>query len=337
MSYFIRFIMLLAGLAILLTSCFREDEIVPKHQSGNILSSTLELTETYKYQVYYDLSSNQVVASNLKTDWDLAFECSDTGYTVLLNTAKFMRSYNTHLKNIMELFDTSGVAWIFDNPTGDKDSTALGTWYLSEKGSIISKNDVYALDMGMDEEGNAFGGMKIQLADMPGPDTYKIRFARLDNKKLDSVLITKVPGKNYTYYSLLSNQEYPDLEPGQNEWDLLFTQYTTTLYTKTGIATPYLVLGVLINPFRVEALTLKDTLFESINYSSIQSLELSHRTDIIGYNWKRYDFKNGYYEVNSSNTYVIKDTEGYYFKMRFVGFYNNLGEKGFPTIEVQKL
>jgi hypothetical protein len=35
--------------------------------------------------------------------------------------------------------------------------------------------------------------------------------------------------------------------------------------------------------------------------------------------------------------YVVLDREGYFYKLRFISFYNNSGEKGYPTFEFQRL
>ncbi|KKK85378.1 hypothetical protein LCGC14_2773880, partial [marine sediment metagenome] len=36
-------------------------------------------------------------------------------------------------------------------------------------------------------------------------------------------------------------------------------------------------------------------------------------------------------------TYIIRDTEDFFYKMRFISYYNDLGEKGYPVIEHSRL
>jgi hypothetical protein len=59
--------------------------------------------------------------------------------------------------------------------------------------------------------------------------------------------------------------------------------------------------------------------------------------DFIGYDWKYYDFETGSYTVDFSRSYIIRTRAGFYFKLRFAGFYNASGEKGYPVIEFQRL
>ena len=81
----------------------------------------------------------------------------------------------------------------------------------------------------------------------------------------------------------------------------------------------------------------------SLNYNDITLNDantysyFSNKKNIIGYNWKYFDFDTQTYTVKSYITYVIKNNSSEYYKMRFIDFYNEVGEKGFPKIEIQKL
>jgi hypothetical protein len=43
------------------------------------------------------------------------------------------------------------------------------------------------------------------------------------------------------------------------------------------------------------------------------------------------------YTIRPGITYIIQDTEEIFYKMRFISYYNDLGEKGFPVIEHARL
>ena len=51
----------------------------------------------------------------------------------------------------------------------------------------------------------------------------------------------------------------------------------------------------------------------------------------------RFDFETGKYSVDPSQNFIIKSTEGIYFKLHFNEFYNETGEKGYPKFEFQEL
>jgi hypothetical protein len=151
-------------------------------------------------------------------------------------------------------------------------------------------------------------------------------------------VVIKNPAKNYTGFSFSKKGYQIEIEPDRNSWDIEFTQYTTILYTDIGhIPTPYLVLGVLLNPNNVMAAVIYDADFNKVDFELVKNLPLSSRQDVIGYQWKKYNFTSGIYEVNTKFTYIIKDTHGFLYKLRFISFYNNNGDKGYPRFEFVRL
>lgn len=55
------------------------------------------------------------------------------------------------------------------------------------------------------------------------------------------------------------------------------------------------------------------------------------------YGWGIYNSIDDVYVVNSEITFLVIDYAGFYYKLRFVDYYNNEGEKGFPAFEFQRL
>lgn len=87
----------------------------------------------------------------------------------------------------------------------------------------------------------------------------------------------------------------------------------------------------------------QDTLYEfsSINLDIAGNLFYSTAQDEIGYDWKDVvgDVTTGNvsYVVVEGLNYVVRDSEGFYYKLRFISFYNDGGDKGYPTFEYQRL
>jgi len=81
--------------------------------------------------------------------------------------------------------------------------------------------------------------------------------------------------------------------------------------------------------------------FESITFNHLPEYSFSRRRDFIGYDWKDVEVdensNTAVYTVNSDKIYIIRDTEGFYYKFRFISYYNDLGEKGFPVFEHKRL
>ncbi|NVO19073.1 MAG: HmuY family protein [Bacteroidetes bacterium] len=329
------FLVLLPVIIISVTSCFKDDEKVVPHQPGSTKVDTIPLTVYYSNQVYFDLNSGASISTNLRKDWDLSFGSGKDGCCVRLNTSCFMFAAKISSESFGLPVDTTGAIWHFDNSNGNADSTAIGKWYTVVGKDTVSNGQLIILDRGIDELGNNRGLRQLVL-DSLANDTYFFRIANLDGSNQQSYQVTRDPFSNHVLFSIGQVQENY-AEPYTKSWDLLFSQYTTMLYTDQGTPYPYLVTGVLLNPDLVEVAIDSSNKFDSISFQTAKSLTYSNRQDFIGYNWKSYSFSNGVYTVRTNINYVIHDEEGFYFKFRFLGFYNNKGEKGYPSIEYQKL
>ncbi|MFZ4547375.1 MAG: HmuY family protein [Bacteroidales bacterium] len=326
-------------LAILVSSCFKEDERITPHVAGQYITDTVALTDTYKYQVYYSLLDSNKVSSNLKTKWDLGFESTLLGWRVVLNSSNFMKSAYLPGQDFGLLVDTIGVKWIFNPSDGSADSLTIGKWFeIGSKNDTLGTNRLLLIDRGIDERGDPRGYSQLVIDSLKN-GIYYFRTAAMDGKNPKSYSIKKQENVNNVLFSISNPSEIVS-EPDNSNWDLLFTQYTTLLYTDEGDPYPYLLTGVLLNPRFVEVAVDSLSPFESVTYETAQSMNFSKSADRIGYNWKRYDFAVGTYTVNSDIVYVIRDTKGFLYKLRFIGFYklvNNKMEKGFPSFEYQKL
>ncbi len=328
---------------VFLTSCFKEDEKITPHDPGDVETVAIEMTRDYRYQVYYDLSANQVVATNLKTAWDLGFDCSPEGNRIILNTSNFMLAARSGSTDFSAPIDTAGYVWMFDASSGNPDTVACGGWieYLPPDSAVSFSQEVYVIDRGYDEAGNLRGFRKIVFESMDD-GRYHIRFANLDGTGEGTLEIIKDPMVNFTFFSFDGNGKQLTLEPSKESWDLLFTQYTTLLYTNEGDPYPYLVTGVLTNPMSGVQVA-QDTLypFFDIDIEVGAGMNFSNFPDEIGYDWKDVvgDVSSGNvsYVIVEGLNYVISDPSGYYYKLRFISFYSNTGEKGYPTFEVQRL
>jgi hypothetical protein len=210
----------------------------------------VELTETYKYQVFFDLESNTSIKQNLISEWDLGFETSDSGWHVILNTTKMMLAGNTGQTDFEKVKSSSGLAMNFDPSTGNLDSVAIGNWYSFNDENPVSLENVYVIDRGTDEDFNLLGEKKISF-NFQDKNTYKVRFANLDGSSEQTMIIPKDTTVNFVCFSF--EKGIIDIEPDKNTWDLQFCKYSTLLFTDVGDPYPYLVTGVLLNPFKTLA------------------------------------------------------------------------------------
>lgn len=326
------YIFALLALALVLQSCFKEDEKGPAYFPGNLEQDTVNVEPLYENQAYYDLYSMEEVSMNANSDWDLAFECGEDSWHVILNSALMMWAGQTNDTNFALINSSEGLEMNFDVSSGNRDSTAIGEWYYSGDNIMYSHHNVYVIDRGIDSEGTPLGYKKISL-DIQGED-YTIRHANLDGSEEQKIVIEKDEAFNYRHLSFENG--LVDIEPFKNQWSLKFSRYSTILFTDEGDPYPYNVVGVLLNPYLVEANRNSDNFFD-LTSEYIGNYEYSRAADLIGYSWKDYDFDGGYYTVLPDRTYIIKNNDGFYYRFRFVSFYDAQGNKGNIGFEFSRL
>lgn len=325
----------------LLTSCFKEDEQVIPVSPGDVSEVVVEMMPDYSIQTYLKLSEGTVVSSNSKDSWDLGLSCSKGDYTLVLNTARFISIAHTGSDAFDVTYTTSGFEWTFDSSDGNPQLNAVGKWWEETPGGPVSLNEVLLVDRGLNEEGLPAGYLKIQPSIDPTNGKVRVRIAKLNGADERTFEFTQMEGLELVVMSFDSGQLETQPVPPAESWDLLFTQYTTMLFTDEGEEYPYLVTGVLINDTLVSAVMDSLTPFEQIDREAAEKMVLSTRQDVIGYEWKQLkgDVTSGdvTYEVIPEMVYIIKNTDGYYFKLRFVDFYDSQGRKGYPKFEYQRL
>lgn len=325
---------------LILSSCFKEDEKVEPYDRGDVVVKTIEMTQYYTYQTYFDLENGEEVEVNNKNEWDLSFECSKEGSHILLNTSAFMVAAKTGLKDFEQIPDTSGLLWKFDKSDGDLDSTAIKSWFAIEQNDTIYSNEVYLIDRGYTDLAVLRGLKKVKFESINN-DYYTFRYANLDGSDEHTFRIEKDPSSSFTCFSFNDGGKQLYFEPPYDTWDLVFTQYTTLLFTDEGDPYPYLVTGVLSNRVDVEVAIDTITPFADITIDLINDFEFSTILDKIGYEWKvlEGDVNSGNvsYNIVPDLAYIVKNRKGFYYKLRFTGFYNTEGQKGYPTIEFKLL
>ena len=331
-------------LSFILFSCIPEDSPVQPFERGDAVVTQVVMGSNYPKQIYFSLPNNTIVSENIVSEWDLAFPCKDGDLLIKLNPAKEMKVYDLGEVNYddVTVTDTTGIKtddWQYDSPSGSTDSIAIGQWWKNESGQILSKNHVYILDRGLFFTGKKeehYGIAKFQVIGFTD-NTFKVRFTAFKNNESGEIEIEKDPTYNYVQLSFDDNGKVLKLQPPKEQWDLLFTKDTDLAYTKDGFPEWYSVTNVIINSNNVVAARIDSTDFESIDMSVIDTLDFSSNRNIIGYDWKTFDIDAGYYTVNDNIVYIIKNVDDFYFKLRFIDFYDDNGAKGTPTFEYKLL
>ena len=328
----------LAVLFISLAGCFEKDERITPHTPGDEQSFTFERS-IYTNQSYFDLGSNEIISENVNSAWLMRFGSQAADWHIGINSADLWAVYNSLTSELDSVSGTHPTEkWVFDKSSGEPDSTAFAGWVHFPEQDTVYNDDIYLIGKFDGVSYRAKYAVQFLSVDR---EAYHFRFMDWPDGNWGTDTVPKEPSVNYQYYSPANGGEVVPIEPDRAAWDLEFTQYGSILYTSEGVPTPYYVRGVLLNANGVAAALDTTHAFSDITYDNLSGYTFSTREDFIGYEWKsvKVDVTSGtaVYTVNSNYTYIIRDTEGFYHKMRFISFYNDLGEKGFPVIEHLRL
>lgn len=309
---------------LLVSSCFKEDAAIVLPPPGQAEINQVSMGSGYERQQYFDMGTSDTLGSYYDS-WDLCFQAAPEGWNIWINGGNLALAANMGTQDFDAVTDTTGAQWKWDESSWHIDSTAIGDW----------RNDrmVYIIDRGY-----AFVAaerFKKVIFQSLTDEYYEIEFANLDGSDVHVNLIPKNSTFTYSYFSFSDGGNILSIEPEKDRWDILFTRYRYIFYEEEP-PLPYLVTGVLINP-EIEVAVDSVHSFQEIDYNLALSFNYSSRRDVIGYNWKYYDFDNAAYVVRDDINYIIRDMEGIYWKMHFIDFYNEFGEKGFPQFEFQRL
>lgn len=291
---------------------------------GNTYTNAVTMDSDYKSQIWFDLGSNSIVSTNLRTDWDLAFDCSASNNILYLNAALNASVAFTNKTEFDKVTSDAGLTYTFEHHSGQADLLAIG--------DVTSNRNVFIIDRGYDAAGNPIGKWKAQITLVHGIDYY-LTCSKLNGDNLTSVIISKKPLYNRVAFSFTTLSEL-QIEPPKTDYDLVFTQYTHVFENPP---LPYSVNGVIINSYNTEAAEEFTINFSEISKTVADALFYSTDRDVIGYDWKYFDLQTNTFTIYSNQNYLVKDASGNLFKLHFLDFYDTNGVKGTPSFELVRL
>lgn len=322
-------------LVVIATSCFKEENPITPFDRGDAITQVISTGDDGKYgdQVYFDISGNKVVKVIDRTSWDLGFETTPTGTTIRLNGSNIMQASKTGITDFTAItnFTTLNLTFDWDRANGSEDSVALLDWISGG----TPTNEVFIVDRGTTPNLAARGFKKLQVISV-NSNEYLIRYANVDGSNEQTKTIPKQTSKNFTCFSFDGNGDIVDAEPDAAGWDIVFTQYLHTFYDSDP-AINYSVNGVLLNPKNVKATLISDKNYDDITIDEVSTNPLSGYWNAIGFDWKIFDFGTELFQIDFNKNYIILDRKGFYYKLRFIDFYNASGVKGHPKFEFEKL
>lgn len=276
--------------------------------------------EGYANQIWYSMANGEV-ADTPKDNWDIAFEITGFSASIRFNEQKGMTLYAAPY-SIAEwaALDTTGMEANWEPLHNDPKSWERGAFNHFSSSEfdlgwgiynlvthIISGDSIYVVKL----ENGDFKKLRI---DNLASGTYNFTFADIDgqNETAAAIVKSEFSGKNFGYYNLETG-EVIDREPLSESWDITFTKYID--FVGPDGDAPYGVTGILQN-YTAQTAEAADTPVadaEWINFS------FSNDINIIGYDWKTFDFTLGYV-IAENLSYFVKGHDGGIYKIVFTGF-----------------
>ena len=220
--------------------------------------------------------------------------------------------------------------------------------YLLNLGSNISTKtpEIGSVDL----KGSDRGWMKVQI--MRRGNAYRMLYAHnyvtADTKgeKIEEVTINKNPLYNFIFFSL-HDKKIVQVQPPKTNWDLCFTAATSWFSTdEEKILSPQNSVTffpdlVVTNLHGGTKATLYDTRTTPYNtYSKEKAAKIAfgnarYNTQMaIGRNWRDNQVGN---LVRDELFAVVRDSEGRYYKLKFLRLKDDKGERGYPAFEYEEL
>lgn len=320
-----------AALLILLlcvfSGCATKEKALTLPPAGNYIPGSISMGEDYEDQVFYDFENNKVVATSANAAWDLAFESSANGSHVFMNGGKGIYLYNTHETDFSKVRSVPGgmntTTYLIDDASGNPDSTAVANWRDNNK---ISRQEVFVVKV-TDAIYYKFVMLSVNA------NSYSFKYGRIEDTDATTQTVNKDEAYNFSYFSFKDGVVTP--EPPKAMWDVVFTRYRYVYRELNNF--PYEVNGVLLNPNKVTAAADSSSTFDALSFDNTTSLPFTTNRDVIGHDWKTYDFNTGRYVVKKNKCYILHTRNDKVYKLHFLDFYSHTGVKGSPSFETQQI
>lgn len=267
-------------------------------------------------QIYFNLEKRQVVAQNGVYDWDLAFDCREGKFSILLNSAKAMAAFNTKIKNFEHKFITQQYPWRFDHPCGDLDQTCIGEWGDFSFANPQSYSEVYLINLGLYGRKTPIGFRKIQVIKYQD-SSYIFQFANLNGMRGVQDTIKKDPRYNFVYYSFQNGGEQVEIEPQKDDWDIMVSPYVDETRPLGPFDIPInekyaLFDGISQNRYKRRVATDSSAGMDEINYFDLNQYIWTANTNEIGNTWNWWEAKDSSYHIHKSRSYVVRNGDRFY-------------------------
>ncbi|MGM0634483.1 MAG: HmuY family protein [Bacteroidota bacterium] len=305
-------------------------------------------------QVFVDLSQQNQEASP-RDAWDLGFY-SGTENRVIMNystqmavaelagndLSNFTEADVQALQNEVQVgtFNPANMEYV-DDPSGDLSNTSIREINLDD-----AENKVYLVNLGyrvptnepqtgsIDIAGEHKGWKKIRI--LKSDEAYILRYADLNDTDYQEVNIAKNSAYNFSFFSFEIQSEVM-VEPQKSAWDLNFTVFTNEIPGNGSYTYADFILTNRHGGTRAYQVLTEEYAYNNFNQVDVDYNKFDNDQRNIGSEWRSGGGPDQGPSLKEDRFYVIEDTEGNLYKLRFTQLVDETGARGFPGFEYHLL
>lgn len=292
--------------------------------------------------VFVDFSNNQQTAI-ARTAWDLGFYNGEDFRVIINNTsgASVIAVDNNDISAVdaddintdnLALGFGSGTLDIIDDPSGDISNTAIPAIAAAS-----TDNKVYVINTvgGSGTVGATEDLIKVRI--LQSGEGYTLQYAKINETTFTEVEVEKNAAYNFQYFSFATGAV--DVEPAKSKWDIEWTWsiFQTENPPGSGAYLPYgfsdLVFSNYLAGTEVAEVLTNTIAYDDFDEADLSTLTFSAERNAIGSGW-RVTSPTTSAGVKTDRFYVIKDSSGNIYKLKFVSFHpNDGGTRGNPVLD----
>jgi hypothetical protein len=292
--------------------------------------------------VYLDFSNNTQTAL-ARTGWDLGFY-NGTDFRVVINHiagASVVAVDKTDIATVtsvdinpddLKLGFGEGTFEIVDDVFGDMTKTAIPAISATP-----GDNKVYVINRvgGSGAIGPVEDLVKVRV--VRRTNGYTLQYAKINETTFTSLDIDKSDATNFTYVSLSTGKV--EFEPAKAKWDIQWSWgiFRTENPPGSGVWLPYgfsdLVFTNYLNDTQAAEILTTTSTYEAFSETNLAGVTWSSERNAIGSHW-RVTSPAASAGVKTDRFYLVKDSGGNIYKVKFVSFHSNDGgTRGKPVIK----
>jgi hypothetical protein len=283
--------------------------------------------------VYVDLSANYQTSVK-RNSWDLGFYSGDDFRVILNNVsaASVVAVDKTDINAVsaadinitdLQLGFGLGTFAIFDDVAGDLTKTAI-----PQISATDGSNKVYVINRVGGSGTTAAAADLEKIRVLRTATGYTLQYAKLNETTFKTLTVEKDPTHNYSFISFDTGAV--SVEPAKSRWDLYWT-YSIYFTGPTPYAFSDLVFSNYLGGTQVAEVLTSTVTYDAYAEANIADTTFSTGRNTVASNWRT---TTGTVGVKTDRFYVIKDSAGNVYKLKFISFTTtDGGTRGYPKLE----